>query len=116
MDSISPIIQFVGAFGLGSVIVAVIGVFGARKLNQANVVAKSVESADIQIENAERERDYFRTDRDVERERANREATKVRAWWARADTHAAWDRRQVTRLQEAGVHDAMPPLYPPDGE
>ena len=117
MESISPIFQALAALGLGSVLVALIGVFGAKKLNAANVVAKSVEASDVTIENLERERDYFRADRDAERTRANRESTKVRGWWERLDRgHAAWDRRQQQRLLDAGVDDPMPPIQPPPDE
>lgn len=116
MEQANPIIQWLGAIGLGSILTGVIAAIAGRKLTQANTGAKIVESADTQIENLEKERDYFRNDRDAERSRANREATKNRGWWERADRMMVWVRRQEQRNNDNAIDDPAPRLYPLDTE
>lgn len=117
MENVSPIIQALGAFGLGSVLVAVIGVFGARRLNQANAGNVAVQSADTQIENLTNDLTRVVRERDENDEARKKALTKLRGWWERFDGgHAAWDRRQQQRLIDAGVDDPMPPIAPPTDE
>ena len=109
-------VQLFGVGGVAAVITAIIGAVAGQRTQKANAGNIAIQSADTQIENLENENKYLRTDRDAERDRANREATKNRRWWARADRLAPWIRRQEQRLADAGVHDPAPALYPADGE
>ena len=112
----NSVVQLGATGGFATIVAAVIGAIAGQRVQKANAGNIAVQSADTQISNLEGENKYLREDRDAERARANREATKNRRWWERADRLAPWIRRQEQRLVDAGVHDPAPALYPPDGE
>lgn len=116
MGSFESWVQLLGVVGIGGIATAVITAFANKRLTSASAGAKAVESADTQITNLTEENDRLRAQRDESDTRFNKAMVKLRGWWERADSHAAWDRRQVARNLEHGINDPMPDLYPPPGE
>jgi hypothetical protein len=109
-------VQLFGVGGVATVIVAIIGAVASNRVQKANAGNIAIQSADTQIANLEGERDYWEKQTIKERERANTLDGKIRGWFQRADAMMVWIRRQERRLEEAGVVDPAPALYPPDGE
>ena len=113
------LVQLVGTGGIAVVVTAIIAAIAGRRVQRANAGNLAMQSADTQIENLQNDNKELRQRvRDAEERESIAQGlrelaqTKVREWWARADRHAAWDRRQEARLAEQGIDDPMPPLYP----
>jgi len=84
-----------------------------RKHLKAQTADQLVTTAGGLADRADHRAERAEADRDKEYRRANREATKNRRWWERADEHSVWDREMKRLAVERGIDcPPMPPLYP----